>query len=318
MPKKIEQLAFGGPEVLQLAEMERPEPQALGPDEVLVRVTAAGVNPIDAKTRGGRGVSGGMGALPITVGWDLAGTVEAVGSGVSVLATGDRVFGMSRFPGQAAAYAQYAVVPAVDLAGIPAVLSDKEAAALPLAGLTAWQQLVDVAQVQAGQRVLVQGAGGGVGHLAVQIARHLGAYVIATAGAGKADWLTKLGANEVIDYRTGDFVEVLRSNPVDVVIDNICGAVGRRSVEVVKPGGILVELTGVDPATRAAADEAGVRAQYQAVHTDAGHLAELAELAGSGKLSVTVSRVFPLEQAAEAHRAIEEGHTQGKIVLTTW
>ena len=118
--------------------------------------------------------------------------------------------------------------------------------------------------------------------------------------------------------RTDDFVELLRANPVDVVFDNVCGEVGRRSVEVVKPGGIVIELTGVDPATQAAADGAGVRAVYHAVHRDAAQLARIAELAGEGKLSVTVSQIFPLEDAADAHRAIEEGHTQGKIVLKTW
>ncbi|WUV82425.1 NADP-dependent oxidoreductase [Streptomyces sp. NBC_01476] len=316
MPKKIEQVAFGGPEVLRLVETDRPDPKVLGPDEVLVRVSAAGVNPVDTHAR--RGGYGQLGEFPVTVGWDLAGTVEAVGPDVSAPAVGRRVFGMSRFPDQAAAYAQYAVVPAIDLVITPPTLSDEEAAALPLAALTAWQNLVDIAQVEPGQRVLVHGAGGGVGHLAVQLARRLGAHVIATASAGKHEWLTKLGANEVIDYRTGDFVELLRANPVDVVFDNVCGEVGLRSIEVAKPGGIVIELTGVDPATQAAADAAGVRAVYHPVHTDAAQLARIAELAGDGKLSVTVSKVFPLEDAAEAHRAIEEGHTQGKIVLKTW
>ena len=316
MPKKIEQFAFGGPEVLRLVETDRPDPKVLGPDEVLLRVTAAGVNPVDTHAR--QGGYGQLGEFPITVGWDLAGTVEAVGPEVSALVVGRRVFGMSRFPDQAAAYAQYAVVPAIDLVSTPPALSDEEAAALPLAALTAWQNLVDIAKVEPGQRVLVHGAGGGVGHLAVQLAREFGAHVIATASAGKQEWLRELGANEVIDYQAGDFVELLRANPVDVVFDNVCGEVGRRSVEVVKPGGIVIELTGVAPATQAAADDAGVRAVYHAVHTDAAQLARIAELAGEGTLSVTVSEVFPLEDAAEAHRAIEEGHTLGKIVLRTW
>nr|WP_202918632.1 NADP-dependent oxidoreductase [Saccharothrix deserti] len=190
MSTKIIQTRFGGPEVLELVEQAPPTPDALAADEVLVRVAFAGVNPIDVMTRTGGGMAAaGVISLPFTPGWDLAGTVEAVGSQVNTLAVGDRVFGMARFPREGAAYAQYAIVPAVDLAPTPDTLTDDAAAALPLAAMTAWQAFADTARVTKGQRVLITGAGGGVGHFAVQIAHHLGATVTAVAGAAKHDWL---------------------------------------------------------------------------------------------------------------------------------
>src|SRR5262245_61551146 len=175
----VRQLVLGGPEVLEVVEAPRPEP---GPTEVLVRVGAAGVNPVDWKLRAAGGF---LGEPPFTVGWDVAGVVEEVGYGVTRFAEGDRVFGMPRFPREAAAYAEYVVSPSRQLARTPDELSDVEAAALPLAGLTAWQALVETAGVGAGDRVLVLGAAGGVGHLAVQIAKARGAYVVGTARAEK-------------------------------------------------------------------------------------------------------------------------------------
>ena len=322
MARQIQQHAFGGPEVLEIHEVEPPDPAALAKGELLVRVAAAGLNPVDAKTRAGGAVAKVMGGFPFTVGWDLAGTVEALGPAArheaddpDWLAVGNRVFGMSRFPQQAAAYGQYAVVPARDVVRTPGALSDEHAAALPLAALTAWQALVDVAALRAGQRLLIQGAGGGVGHLAVQIARHLGADVIATAGANKRDWLAGLGANHVIDYVSEDFVEVLRSAPVDVVLDTVGGAVGTRSVAVLTPGGVLVGLPGVAEATRTAAATSGVRAVTHSVHPDRDRLVQIAALAEAGTLAATVDAVYPLERAADAHRALEGGHARGKLVL---
>ena len=194
--RAIRQLSLGGPDVLELADVPRPEP---GPTEVLVRVAAAGVNPVDWKVRA-RG--GFLGEPPFTVGWDVAGVVEELGRGVTRFTPGDRVFGMPRFPREAAAYAEYVTAPSRQLARIPEGLGDVEAAALPLAGLTAWQALVETAGVGPKSRVLILAAAGGVGHLAVQIAKARGAYVIGTARPEKHAFLASLGADEAVDYTT--------------------------------------------------------------------------------------------------------------------
>ncbi len=199
--RSVRQSTVGGPEVLELVEVPRPAP---GPTEVLVRVAAAGVNPVDWKVRA-RG--GFLGEPPFTVGWDVAGEVEEVGFGVTRFAPGDRVFGMPRFPREAAAYSEYVTSPSRQLARIPENVSDIEAAALPLAGLTAWQALVETADVQPGQRVLILAAAGGVGHLAVQIAKARGAYVLGTARAAKHAFLRELGVDEAIDYTQVDVAE---------------------------------------------------------------------------------------------------------------
>ncbi|MFD6973091.1 NADP-dependent oxidoreductase [Streptomyces sp. NPDC059979] len=297
---------WGGPEVLTEAELDRPEP-AIG--EILVRVHAAGVNPVDWKTR----ASGALipwGPVP-QVGWDVSGTVEAVGPGVTFHQVGDEVYGMPRFPQQAGAYAEYVTAPARHFARKPASLDHVEAAALPLAALTAWQALVDTAGVSAGQRVLVHAAAGGVGHLAVQIAKARGAYVIGTASAAKHDLLRGLGADELIDYRTTDFEDVV--SDVDVVIDAIGGDYGQRSLKVLKPGGHLVTLPGPDGIP---ADAQGVQAAWVIVEPDLKGLEEIAALVEQGLLKPLIDTVLPLEQAAKAHELGEQGRTTGKIVLT--
>ncbi|MEU4733319.1 NADP-dependent oxidoreductase [Streptomyces sp. NPDC023588] len=297
---------WGGPEVLTETELERPVP-AMG--EILVRVHAAGVNPVDWKTR----ASGALipwGPVP-AVGWDVSGTVEAVGPGVTLHRVGDEVYGMPRFPQQAGAYAEYVTAPARHFARKPASLDHVQAAALPLAALTAWQALVDTAGVSAGQRVLVHAAAGGVGHLAVQIAKARGAYVIGTASAGKHDLLRALGADEVIDYRTTDFEDAVTD--VDVVIDAIGGDYGQRSLKVLKPGGHLVTLPGPDGIP---ADTQGVHAAWVLVEPDLAGLQEIAALVERGLLRPLVDTVLPLAQAAKAHELGERGRTTGKIVLT--
>ncbi|MGW1774575.1 NADP-dependent oxidoreductase [Streptomyces sp. NPDC002104] len=297
---------WGGPEVLTETELDRPEP---GLGEILVRVHAAGVNPVDWKTR----ASGALipwGPVPM-VGWDVSGTVEAVGPGVTLYRAGDEVYGMPRFPEQAGGYAEYVTAPARHFARKPASLDHVQAAALPLAALTAWQALVDTAGVSAGQRVLVHAAAGGVGHLAVQIAKARGAYVIGTASAAKHGLLRELGADEVIDYRTADFEDAVSG--VDIVVDAVGGEYTARSLKVLKPGGHLVTLPGPDGIP---ADTAGVHAAWLLVEPDLGGLREIAALADRGLLRPLVDTVLPLAEAAKAHEIGERGRTTGKIVLT--
>ncbi|MFJ6781431.1 NADP-dependent oxidoreductase [Streptomyces yangpuensis] len=297
---------WGGPENLVEREIERPEP---GLGEVLVRVHAAGVNPVDWKTRAS-GALIAWGETPI-VGWDVSGTVEAVGPGVTLYAPGDEVYGMPHFPRQAGGYAEYVVAPARHFARKPGSLDHVQAAALPLAALTAWQALVDTAGVTAGQRVLVHAAAGGVGHLAVQIAKARGAYVIGTASAAKHDVLRGLGADELIDYRSVDFAEAV--SDVDVVLDALGGDTAERSLKVLRPGGHLVSLPGPDDVP---ADTDGVNASWVLVDPDLKGLEAIADLADKGLLKPLVETVLPLAEAARAHEIGEQGRTTGKIVLT--
>ncbi|MFE0577710.1 NADP-dependent oxidoreductase [Streptomyces sp. NPDC058874] len=297
---------WGGPENLVEREIERPEP---GLGEVLVRVHAAGVNPVDWKTRAS-GALISWGETPV-VGWDVSGTVEAVGPGVTLYAPGDEVYGMPHFPRQAGGYAQYVAAPARHFARKPGSLDHVQAAALPLAALTAWQALVDTAGVTAGQRVLVHAAAGGVGHLAVQIAKARGAYVIGTASAAKHEVLRGLGADELIDYRSVDFAGAV--SDVDVVLDALGGDTAERSLKVLKAGGHLISLPGPD-SVPAGAD--GVNAAWVLVDPDLKGLEAIADLADRGLLKPLIETVLPLEQAAKAHEIGEQGRTTGKIVLT--
>ncbi|WP_407837110.1 NADP-dependent oxidoreductase [Streptomyces sp. DSM 116496] len=299
---------WGGPEVLTETELDRPEP---GMGEIQVRVHAAGVNPVDWKTR----ASGALipwGTVP-AVGWDVSGTVEAVGAGVTMFRPGDEVFGMPRFPHQAGAYAEYVTAPARHFTRKPAEIDHVQAAALPLAALTAWQALTDTAGLRAGQRVLVHAAAGGVGHFAIQIAKALGAYVIGTASAAKHEVLRSLGADELIDYRTTAFEDAV-TEEVDVVIDAIGGDYGTRSLKVLRPGGHLITLNGPDqvPAT----GTEGFHTGWTLVEPDHAGLKAIAALVSEGSLRPVVDTVLPLSQAAKAHEIGEQGRTTGKIVLT--
>jgi NADPH:quinone reductase-like Zn-dependent oxidoreductase len=305
----IRQQILGGPEVLELAEVARPEP---GPTEVLVRMAAAGVNPVDWKVRA-RGSL--LGQPPFTVGWDIAGVVEAVGFGVTRFAPEDRVFGMPRFPHEAAAYAEYVTSPSRQLARTPERLSDVEAAALPLAGLTAWQTLVETADVQPGQRVLILAAAGGVGHLAVQIAKARGAYVIGTARTAKHSFLTELGADETVDY-TSEAVEE-RVSDVDVVLDLVGGEESARTLQTLRDGGTYLAVpsgAGIELLRELAGGR--VRVTNILVEPDRAGLESLADLVARGELHVHVSQTFPLADASRAHELGETGRTQGKLVLT--
>lgn len=310
--RAVSQKEFGGPEVLQVVEVERPQPL---PTELLVRVHAAGVNPVDSKSRAGGGMAGVLGEPPFILGWDVSGVVEEVGFGVHTVAVGDEVYGMPWFPRAASAYAEYVTAPSRQFAKKPSNLSHTEAAAIPLAGLTAWQILTAAADLQSRQRVLVDAAAGGVGHLAVQFAKHLGAHVIGTASKAKHDWLFGLGADELIDYHSTAVEDATAD--LDLVIDLIGSETTLdQSIKVLRPGGLLVAVpSGTSPELLAKAEEAGVRVMPFLVEPDGHALGEIAALVEAGVVRVEVEQVFPLGDAAEAHRRMESGRTQGKLVL---
>ena len=306
--RAIRQHTLGGPEVLEVADVPRPEPR---PTEVLVRVRAAGVNPVDWKTR----TSGGrLGTPPFTLGWDVAGLVEELGGGVTRFQPGDRVFGLVAFPYEAGAYAEYVTSRARQLERIPDGLSDVEAAALPLAGLTAYQALVDTAGVEPGDRVLIHAAAGGVGHLAVQIAKAKGAYVIGTARETNHAFLTELGVDEAVDYTRRPFEEVVSG--VDVVLDLIGGETGERSLQTLRDGGLQITVPSAGDFTSLRA-KAGDRVRVSGilVEPDGYGMRALVRLVESGRLKVRVAETFALEDAAQAHIVGEAGRTQGKLVL---
>ncbi|WP_238156802.1 NADP-dependent oxidoreductase [Kribbella sp. VKM Ac-2571] len=307
--RAISPRSWGPPEVLVEVEVERPEP---GPTEVLVRVHAAGVNATDWKSRSHGGLQ--LWDDPPILGHDVSGVVEAVGLGVTLYQAGDEVFGMPRFPWQAGAYAEYVAAPARHFALKPASIDHIEAAALPLTGLTAWQALTETAKLRPGQRVLVHGAAGGFGHVAVQIAKALGAHVIGTARSSKHRFLRELGADEVVDYTSVDFAQVL--SDIDVVLDPVGGDYASRSLRVLRRGGALISLAGwEDVPAQAEAEASGVSAGFTLVEPDYSGLLAIAGLVRAGNLRPEVSTVLLLEQAAAAHRLAERGGNTGKIIL---
>ncbi len=305
---------FGGREQLQLAEVPVPVP---GRRDVLIRVRAAGVNPVDVKIREGLLRARLPHQFPIMLGWDVAGVVESIGPGVRRFQPGDAVYAYARKAlVKEGAYAEFIVLPERNVAFKPARLDFAEAAALPLAALTAWQSLFDAARLRRGQTILIHAAAGGVGGFAVQLARWKGARVVATASAGHHAYVRGLGAQHVVDYTREDFVGAVRRlapEGLDVVFDTVGGEVQQRSAEVLVPGGVLVSLLAFT--NEAALRERGVDARYVFVAPHAGQLKRLAALVDRGKLTVTLAARLPLAEAAEAHARIETRHTCGKIVL---
>jgi NADPH:quinone reductase-like Zn-dependent oxidoreductase len=302
---------WGDPDVLAETEVPTPEP---GPTEIRVRVRAAGVNPVDFYTRAGGGMAGVLGDPPVILGWDVAGVVDQVGFGTTGFRVGDEVHGMPLFPKQAGGYAEYVVAPSRQFAPKPAGLSMAEAAAIPLAGLTAWQALVDVADIQPGERILITAAAGGVGHLAVQIAKARGGYVVGTARAAKHDYLRSIGVDEPIDYTAVAAADTARE--IDVVLDCF-GANTADLLATLRPDGLLVAVpSGVSPELAAAGAARGVRTAPILVEPDQLGLFALADLVATGQLRVRVDAVLPLADAAKAHELGARRQTTGKIVLS--
>lgn len=305
--RAIRQEALGGPEVLREVEVERPSP---GFSQVLVKVHAAGVNPTDW---GHRATGLFLGTPPFTLGWDVSGTVVEAGFGVTIFKPGDKVFGMLPYPFGAGSHAEYVVGPARAFALKPANVDHVAAGALPLAGLTAWQALHDTAALRPGQRVLIHAAAGGVGHLAVQVAKSLGAHVTGTASAANHAMLRDLGADELIDYTTADFTAI---EPVDVVLDPVSGDYSARSLSVLRPGGTLVSLLPFGAEVPAQAAGHGVRAELMLVEADHQGMTSLGALVTGGRLRPVIAATFPLADAAKAHELGEGRHVAGKLVLT--
>ncbi|MEU9553922.1 NADP-dependent oxidoreductase [Streptomyces fumanus] len=306
--RAITQNVLGGPEVLQEVRLPRPEPR---PNEVLVRVRAAGVNPTDWKHRA---TGGFLGEPPFTLGWDVSGTVEATGVGVAAFQPGDEVFGMLSYPFGHGSHAEYVAAPARFFWHKPAGVDHVQAGALPLVSLTAWQALVERAELRPGQRVLIHAAAGGVGHVAVQIAKARGAHVIGTASAGKHGFLRSIGVDEPVDYHETDVTETFKD--VDVVLDTLGGDTAVKSLRVLRPGGVVVSIlpVGSDEFPREA-ERLGVRAVRMLVDADQAGMREIAALVEAGKLRASVERTFPLADAAGAHALGEQGRTTGKLVL---
>ncbi|CAA9343172.1 MAG: Bifunctional protein: zinc-containing alcohol dehydrogenase; quinone oxidoreductase (NADPH:quinone reductase); Similar to arginate lyase [uncultured Nocardioidaceae bacterium] len=297
---------YGDPSVLRVREVDDPP---VGPDTVLVRARATSVNPVDWKVRQGHLRAAYPHHLPIVPGWDVAGVVEALGPAVTTgLQVGDEVWGyVRRDDVHLGTTAELVAAPQRTLARKPGRLSFEEAAAVPLAGLTAWQALVDALGVQAGERVLVHAASGGVGHLAVQIAVALGAEVIGTASARNHDHVRALGATTVLDYTAGPVSEQL-DGPVDAVLDLVGGEALADAPRQVRDPGRVVSV--IDPAT-----VLSLGGRYVFVSPDAEDLDGLAALVDAGRLRVELAATYALEEVAEAHRLSEEGHTRGKIAV---
>ena len=300
---------YGEAEVLQFEDVPRPHP---GNEEVLIRVHAAGVNPLDWKVRSGFLTGVIHQKLPLILGWDVSGVVEQVGPGVSQFKKGDEVFAMADLA-RDGAYADYVAVRGTALAPKPKSLYHVQAAATPLAALAAWRSLFDLGQLQAGQRILIHGGSGGVGHFAVQLARWKGTYVFATASTGNQELLRHLGAHEAIDYTKQRFEDI--AHQIDFVLDTVGGETQERSWPVLKKDGALLSL--VQPPSQEKAKQFRVRGimgggQLNGAHT---HLKQVAKLIDSSKLKPTIDRILPLNEARRAHELSQAGHVRGKIVL---
>lgn len=298
---------YGGIDALSLEDVPKPEP---GPGDLLVRVHAAGVNPVDWKIREGHLKVLLRHKLPLTLGWDFSGVVEAVGSGVSGFKPGDEVYGRPDIK-RDGAYAEYIAVRAREVARKPTSIDHVRAAAVPLAAITAWQSLFDVAGLAAGQRALIHAAAGGVGHFAIQLAKWKGARVAGTCSRKNEELVRGLGADQVVDYARQRFEDVVE--PVDVVLDTLAGEVQRRSWRVLKRRGTLVSIT--DPLARLKGLLRAKRGRFLFIEPNAAQLSEMTALIDQGRMKPVVETVLPLFEARKAQELSQGGHTRGKIVL---
>jgi NADPH:quinone reductase-like Zn-dependent oxidoreductase len=298
---------FGGPEMLRLESMDRPQPKA---GEVLVKIGGAGINPVDIKIRQGGYPKIKQEQLPIILGRDICGVIEEGSADKSELKIGTEVFALLDW--SLGGYAQYVAVSGSLCSRKPAKLDAVASASVPLAGLTAWQGLFDHGGLRQGQSVLIHAGSGGVGHFAVQFAKERGARIFATASAANLDYVSSLGADVVIDYKRQKFEQVAKD--IDVVFDLIGGDTRQRSWQVLKRGGILVSTLGQPEAEQAA--KFGVRAAGYVAQPNPSQLNEIRDLIDAGKVSPTLTKAFSLEDAAEAHQYLEKEHPRGKIAFS--
>jgi NADPH:quinone reductase-like Zn-dependent oxidoreductase len=304
--KAVQIHTFGGPEVLKLEDVPTPEP---GEGEILIRVNAASVNPVDYKMRRGGYPRAPKERLPITLGRDVAGKVDRCGPAVSGFEPGDAVYTV--LPWDRGGYAEFVVVKAADCALKPARLQEAQAAAVPLAGLTAWQGLFDHGGLQEGQCVLIHGGAGGVGHLAVQFANAKGATVYATCSGQDLGFVEGLGAKRAIDYRSERFEDIVHE--ADVVLDLVAGETQERSWAVLREGGIIVST--LKPPSKDKAAEHRARGTNYLVASSGKELTKIAHLIDNGNVRPEIDRIYPLRAVAEAQQHIENEHVRGKVIL---
>jgi len=284
--------------------------------QVLIRVKAISINPVDAKSRSNEASLNWLfgETRPVVLGWDVSGTVVRIGKAVIDFKPGDEVFGMIHFPGHGKAYAEYVSAPAAQLALKPANISHQQAAASTLAALTAWQVFA-YAKVKPGDRVLIHAAAGGVGHFAVQIAKHLGAYVIATSSVGNRDFILSLGADQHIDYQSQRFEQAV--SEIDMVLDGVGGDYIDRSLEVIKKGGILITIpTSISEAVVSKAAATGITARFLLVQSSGSDMKVIAGLLEKGTINPHISKTYAFDQMSEAQQDMERGRTVGKIIIT--
>ena len=301
---------YGGPEVLQLsADAPKPTPK---PGQVLIEVHAASVNPFDNKVRAGSVQQWMSLDFPATLGGDVAGVVSELGEGTQGFQVGDEVYGQANSVSGQGSFAEFTPVAANSLAHKPKSLDFAESAAVPLAASSARQALVEHIDLQPGQKILIHGGAGGIGMFAVQLAKHIGAYVATTVSDKNVEFVTQLGADEVIDYKTQDFVSLI--SDYDAVFDTVGGETTAKSYAVLKPGGILVTMVAAPPQDTAERNDITVIAQQSKVTSEG--LTEIATLIDGGVLKVYVDKVFPLDKATDAVAYLESGSHRGKVVIT--
>lgn len=312
--KAITLNGFGGIEHLVQAEVPLP---IVNNDEVLIQVKAISINPVDVKTRAGRGMAGRLKEYqPLILGWDVSGIITEIGNDVTAFKVGDSVFGMVNFPGHGKAYAEYVAAPASQLALKPSKSTYEQAAATTLAALTAWQLLEQHASKQAGQKILIHAAAGGVGHFAVQIAKQLGAYVIGTSSAANKELVMSLGADEHIDYKAQRLADAV--SDVDFVLDTLGGDTIDHSLEIIKPGGVIVSIpSGLNEHVIEKARAKGINGYPFLVKSNGEDMKAIASLLAKGTIKPHIFKTYSFDEMGQAHLQQETGRTQGKLIITT-